>query len=661
MRKKTGVMMKKVGIEDVYSDLKTSANAFSGLFEEIKDDYRYFLGDQWDQDKASKLEERGVKALTINKIKSLIRLITGIERQSKTDFKSFPEGGEDQIVADVVDRLLKNIMKTSKGNMKLSDMFESGMVSGLSYIEAYMDYTFDLMNGELKFKKIKATNVYIDPSSEEYDLSDSKYMIKLVKGLDRDDLSMLFPGKESVVDNLAPFVIGPDSIDGVMKHSQERDYPDESTNVNDSDSNEVEVFDLIEYYYKSPKKVYYVVDRVNGKLKRTEDKEEADSFADNFEGAVVIERNEPEIRVKKVVGKEELSDETAWTYPRWKSYPIVPFFPDYISEDLGLETSEEKKLTIQGTVRPIKDIQYEYNKRRTQALHHLNSSINSGNFIPKDALDRQNQTRLKRYGSAPGVNIYYDPEKTGGVPPTAWRINPAPLSQGHVQLAAENAQDLKDGSGVNPDLLANDSQSQSGRAILAKQRQGLVMVQKPLDNYDESKGIIARLLLSQLGEIFTVEKAIRVLGEEFLNSNDIFKSPVHEINEKTKSKIDAGDKVSEREVSLLNNYPTASEDNPALDGNGRLVLAVDKDTVFQIINKVLQDSDLGKFDVNISRSVYNETMKMTNHLAMLELSERIPMPPDLIIETSLLETKDKERAIDFIRSQQQAQSQAAGS
>jgi hypothetical protein len=46
-----------------------------------------------------------------------------------------------------------------------------------------------------------------------------------------------------------------------------------------------------------------------------------------------------------------------------------------------------------------------------------------------------------------------------------------PLSQGHAQLAEENAQDLKEASGVNPDLLATDSKSQSGRAILLKQRQ----------------------------------------------------------------------------------------------------------------------------------------------------------------------------------------------
>ncbi|NRA86367.1 MAG: hypothetical protein HRU28_03025, partial [Rhizobiales bacterium] len=34
----------------------------------------------------------------------------------------------------------------------------------------------------------------------------------------------------------------------------------------------------------------------------------------------------PEIRVKQVVGNTEMFDGLAWSYPKWKGYPFIPFF-----------------------------------------------------------------------------------------------------------------------------------------------------------------------------------------------------------------------------------------------------------------------------------------------------------------------------------------------
>mgnify|MGYP000209281402 CR=1 FL=1 len=95
----------------IYADLDISARAFNTLYKEMKEDFKFAQGQQWDPSDVQELRNAGVKALTINKIKPIIKLIAGIERQSRSDFIAIPEGGEDQITGDISTRLLKNVTK----------------------------------------------------------------------------------------------------------------------------------------------------------------------------------------------------------------------------------------------------------------------------------------------------------------------------------------------------------------------------------------------------------------------------------------------------------------------------------------------------------------------------------------------------------------------
>ena len=609
--------MAKPTVDQVYDDLKIYLNFFTKIFKEIKKDTEYALGKQWNPDDVQKLYARGVKALTINKIKPMLKLITGIERQSRSDYKAFPEGTEDELISEVATRLLKNVAKQSRLKHKLSDQFKDASIGGVCYVEPYIDYTQDLVNGEMKFRKVEAKRVLFDPNCEEYDLSDGKSLIKLTLGLNKDDLLMLFPDKKKIIESLGSGTIQTGEDEETL---QLRDYPDTNKMSDDDISGKsVNTYDLIEYYYKCPYEVYYVVSRSQGVLLETENEQEALAFisAQQLPDASIVTKRTNEIRLKQVVGKTEMTDERAWTYPNWKTYPIIPCFFERNNVDVS-----DPELTIQGLVRGLRDLQEEYNKRRTQELHHLNSSVNSGMFIPKDALDSTNKKNLQEFGSTPGVRIFYDPAKTGGASPDSWRVNPTPLSQGHAQLAVENAQDIKEASGVNSDLLANDSESQSGRAILLKQRQGLVMVQEALDNYQQTKEILGRLILSQLGEVYTIESALKVLGDGFIKEN--FRKPVFDA---------LGD--------------------PQLDQDGSLQTDVDIDMAKLVINKVLTDSAIGKFDVTIGEGTFNETIMIANHMTLMEMAKSgIPIPPDVLVEESLLSQSQKEKIITAIEKSQ---------
>lgn len=611
----------KLSVEDCLKDLRYAYRKNRNFFDRYKEDVEAAFGRQWKQEDEEKNRKAGIEPLTINKIKPIVKLLTGIERQSRSDIIAFPEGEEDGIKAEIATKLIKCVMKKSGGQNKLSAQFKSGVIGGACFLEPYLDYSYDLINGELKWKKVSATRILIDPDAEEYDLSDAKYQIKLSLKLTKDQLMELFPDKEREIKKIEQgrLTFGDD---GKLTHIQYEDYPDHKFDNDGTGVDEVRgEYDLAEYYYKDKTTKYYVASRTDGTLIEADSVEEADAYLQTIEGAVKIEKEVPQIRRKAFVGGTELDDDVVWCYPRWKLYPLIPYWAEWNVED-----EVDRELLIQGIVRSLRSLQFEYNKRRTQELRHLNSSINSGFLAPKGALDKPTMDKLKMYGSTPGFTGEYDPDKSGGTTPESWRLRPQPLSQGHAQLAAENAQDIKEASGVNPDLLANDSESQSGRAILLKQRQGLVMVQEPLDNYGETKKILGKFVLSQLGEVFTVETAAKVIGEGWINKQDAFKEP--QLDEMGQ---------------------------PMLGRDGKIVLNTNMQLAGAVINEVLNDAALGKYDVTIGEGAYTETTRMANHMMLMDMASKgIPIPPDILIKESNLPESSKSQILAAIEAQRQA-------
>ena len=82
----------KSGAALVIADFKRARAKKREWIEAATEDYEFAVGEQWKPEDIKALEETGVKALTINKIQPNLFLISGIERQNRTDFKAYPEG-----------------------------------------------------------------------------------------------------------------------------------------------------------------------------------------------------------------------------------------------------------------------------------------------------------------------------------------------------------------------------------------------------------------------------------------------------------------------------------------------------------------------------------------------------------------------------------------
>lgn len=159
------------------------------------------------------------------------------------------------------------------------------------------------------------------------------------------------------------------------------------------------------------------------------------------------------------------------------------------------------------------------------------------------------------------------------------------------------------------------------------------MIQKIIDNLSRTKRLLGRFILSQIGELYEVQKAVKVMGEAYINQN--FQKP----------KLMPG--PMGQQVPMVD--PTTMQP----------VMELDKEAVATTFDTVLKDAQVGEYDVSIGEAANSETVKYANYMMLMDMQKQgIPIDPAIILDESLLSTASKEKAKAAIQRMQAAQAAA---
>ena len=598
---------KKISIEKIHKDYKRSGRFNSKWKKEAKEDIEFVLGDQWDEKVKNDVEKQGRPALTLNIIQPIVRLVSGYQRDSRSSIKAYPEGGEDQLTSEVVTKLLKNVIKNSDAEDVVSEAFETCLTArGKAFIEPYLDYTYDLLNGKMMFNVLDGWQIRFDSNSVKYDLSDARFVIK-EKPLTEDEIIELHPEKERKIEEGINLPMEDDA--GVSKEDNflesGQDYP--GTDEMDKDlpiTPEEKTFKYIIYYYKKYVDQHLAVD-VNKNLAqmfKTEKKAlrflKVGSKGDLTKGQKIIPKKIPEIWQVASVGQVILDDSRAESYPAWRGYPIIPLFGWYSS--VGKRVLKREDLAYQGIASSLKDPQTEKNKRRSQSLHIVNAVANRGWLTEEGSWVDIN--KVAQFGSKAGVNLEY---KKGR--PMPKQLEPGNIPSAHIYFEEKSEEDIKIISGVNADMLSVEDKNTSGRAIALRQRQGVRILKPLLDNVVKSQKLLVKYIVSQLSEIYTVDKALRVLGSEFITKH--FRK---------------------------------SEQDP-------IELVMGKAGEF--VEGILNDGELVNYDISIGQGLESPTERYAQYNSLLELAEKgLPIPPQILVEYSDIPESAKQEILSAVQS-----------
>jgi hypothetical protein len=150
-----------------------------GLFEAVDLARGFWKGDrQWSPEAKQLLKNDNRMPVKVNRIKSALQLISGMERSNRAEIRAVPAlRGDGERIVDVVNPFLKYVRKANLAEYWNSWAFENCLVTGAANFEESIGVPDGKFEEEIIRQYIPAEEVLWDMSSRLPDRSDAMYCI----------------------------------------------------------------------------------------------------------------------------------------------------------------------------------------------------------------------------------------------------------------------------------------------------------------------------------------------------------------------------------------------------------------------------------------------------------------------------------------------------
>lgn len=475
--------------EDILSEAKEAFTLASDHEDDNRtlahDDLEFArLGKQWPE---AVVEGRGKErpALTINKMPSFIRQVVNDARQNKPQIKVRPvDSGADVKTANIISGLIRSIERQSNADVAYDTAGEYAVTMGWGYFRVDVDYSHDdTFDQDIRIERVaNPFSVYGDPFSNAADSADWNTAFQ-VEMLDREVFKKRYKGAEAVDwDSTGYTALAGEWYDG-------------------------EEIMLAEYWTRSEvdKPIYRLSD---GRILDQDSLEAMQEYLPILGVEVVGERTVKSHKVTHhLMTGAEVLETTEW---RGRYIPLVPVY--------GEELNVDGKRYFRSLIRDAKDAQRMFNYWRSASTELVALAPKSPFIGPEVAFTGKDS---QKWGDANIKNHAFLAYKGTEAPQRQPFAGPP---QGALQEALNANDDMKAVMGLFDASLGARSNETSGRAIMARQREGDVSTFHFLDNLSRAIRHGGRIVLDLIPHVYTGPRIIRTLGEDD-TSQDVMLAP----------------------------------------------------------------------------------------------------------------------------------------
>ena len=453
---------------------------------EALEDIRFArLGEQWPADVLKQRETEQRPCLTINKMMAFIRQVVNDSRQNKPSIKVHPvDDNADKETAEVINGLIRNIEYSSNADVAYDTAVECAVSGGFGYFRIGMDYAYDdAFDMDLTVERISNPfSVHGDPNSTAADSSDWDVAF-IETRMPIDEFKRKYKGKANI------------------------DFDSDGWNdIGDPWLDEETVL-IAEYWTREEiEKDIYMLETgevVDAATLEDEDLQMALAMGlkrlkvDQKTGQPVTRKSKGcKVRQRIVTGADVLED-NEWP---GKYIPIVPVYGD--------EFDIEGKRYFYSLIRHAKDAQRMFNYWRTTSTELVALAPRVPFIGPTGAFD----TDAEKWGTANTTShsyLQYD----GMQPPQRQSLDSGPAA-GALQEALNASDDMKAIIGLYDASLGARSNETSGRAIMARQREGDVATFHFIDNLSRAIRHAGRILIDLIPKVYDTPRVVRIMGED---------------------------------------------------------------------------------------------------------------------------------------------------
>lgn len=454
----------------------------------------FYRGEQWDPADRAKLKKVGRPYLTINKIKPTINNVVGeqIRNQAEATFRPRTEGLTE--TAEALSRVYKQILDVNQMGWKRTKLFQDGVITSRGFYDVRLAYT-DNKQGEVAICNINPKNVIVDPDADDFD-PDTWGDVIVTKWFTADDIAILFGEDKAALlrnrDSYFPY--GYDSIDTFRDRFGVRRG---AVYTNHNESNVERTIRVIDRQYRMLDRQKFFVETETGEMRAIPSdftKERINWFVQKY-GFKVTTQLVRRIRWTVIADNVVLHDD--WS--PYKHFTVVPYFPGFrYGRTLGM---------VEDLISPQENL----NKVRSQELHVVNTTANSGWKIKTGNLTNMTLEELEEKGAQTGIVL--EVTDLDG----AEKIQPNPVPTGLDRISFKSEEDIKTISGVSDSMQGFDREDVAAKAIQAKKQAGSTNLVAPMEALARTDYILARNVLDLVQEFYTEERLIAITGDKTTN------------------------------------------------------------------------------------------------------------------------------------------------
>lgn len=442
---------------------------------EALDDLNFLAGNQWD---SAALAERALArrpAVTINKLAPAVRQVTNDMRLNPTSITYMPVDDEGDIEkAEIFEGLTRQIEYASLATLVYAHAFECSAGIGIGHFRITTAYSQDsVTDQEIYLKRImNPLAVVWDPAAVEIDRSDAMHCF-VTELMPRRVFKKKYP------------------------KASETDFPhfDQGSALFWRTDDSIRV---AEFWHKEPYERTLAL-MLDGSTVDITDVRKADRKFLPIEH----ERTFTDYRVKQylISGSEILSGPNDWA---GKHIPIVPVIGDEIAID--------ETIVRQGIIRSAKPSQRMYNYTRSSQAELIGQAPRAP-YLVTPAMIAGYEGIWNTSNTNPRQWLPYnpDPKAPQGRPV---REQPPQASTALWQEAQIASDDIKATTGIHDASLGAPSNETSGRAIIARQREGDVGSYHYFDNFKAAIKRAGDILVDLIPKIYDAPRTVRIIGKE---------------------------------------------------------------------------------------------------------------------------------------------------
>ena len=468
--------------------------AYSDSREDELDDLRFMAGSpdnawQWPADV---LATRGAvqgqtinarPCLTINKLPQHVRLVTNEQRQNRPTARVIPaDENADPEVAEIFDGIVRHIEYMSDADVAYDTACDNQVTYGEGYIRILTEYTKeDSFEQDIKIGRVRSSfSVYMDPMIQDPCGQDANYCF-ITEDIPKAEYERMYPDATPVTGMMSQGV-GDQTLS--MWVSQE-------------------TVRIAEYFYVETRKA------------------KLNLYPDNI---TAFDGTPEDRRLKSAYGKPLRSRESDRRKVMWiktNGYEVLEerewagkYIP--VIRVIGNEFEVDGQIYISGLVRNAKDAQRMYNYWVSQEAEML-ALAPKAPFIGYGGQFEGYETNWKTANTNNWPYLEVNPDVTDGAGnplPLPERAQPPMAQTGLIQAKMGAGEDIKSTTGQYDSSIGATSNERTGRAILARERQGDTSTYHYVDNLARAVKYVARQLVDMIPKIYDTQRVARIINVE---------------------------------------------------------------------------------------------------------------------------------------------------